>query len=78
MRFGVNAVFWRKYLIDRELDCKLFSGLFYGFPGSFPLLCGMKESYSICFTSHDEVMFRDEADHGMFLNIMAIEAYRTE
>ena len=24
----------------------------------------MKESYSICFTSHDEVMFRDEEDHG--------------
>ena len=38
----------------------------------------MKESYSICFTSHDEVMFRDEADHGMFINILAIEAYRTE
>ena len=38
----------------------------------------MKESYSICFTSHDEVMFRDEADHGMFVNIMAIEAYRTQ
>ena len=37
----------------------------------------MKESYSICFTSHDEVMFRDEADHGMFINIMAIEGYRT-
>ena len=38
----------------------------------------MKESYSICFTSHDEVMFRDEADHGMFVNILAIEAYRTQ
>ena len=38
----------------------------------------MKESYSICFTSHEEVMFRDEADHGMFINIMAIEGYRTE
>ena len=38
----------------------------------------MKESYSICFTSHDEVMFRDEADHGMFVNIMAIEAFRTQ
>ena len=37
----------------------------------------MKESYSICFTSHDEVMFRDEADHGMFINIMAVEGYRT-
>ena len=38
----------------------------------------MKESYSICFTSHDEVMFRDEADHGMFINIMAIESYKTQ
>lgn len=38
----------------------------------------MKESYSICFTSHGEVMFRDEQDHGMFVNIMAIEGYRTE
>lgn len=44
----------------------------------FPLICRMKESYSICFTSHDEVMFRDEADHGMFVNIMAIEGYRTD
>ena len=38
----------------------------------------MKESYSICFTSHDEVMFRDEEDHGTFINVMAIEGYRTE
>lgn len=37
----------------------------------------MKESYSLCFTSHDEVMFRDEDDHGMFLNVMAIEGFRT-
>ena len=37
----------------------------------------MKESYSICFTSHGEVMFRDEEDHGMFVNVMAIEGYRT-
>lgn len=37
----------------------------------------MKESYSICFTSHNEVMFRDEADHGMFINVMAIEGYKT-
>lgn len=37
----------------------------------------MKESYSLCFTSHDEVMFRDEEDHGMFINVMAIEGYRT-
>lgn len=32
----------------------------------------MKESYHICFTSHDEVMFRDEEDHGMFVNLMAL------
>jgi len=38
----------------------------------------MRESYSLCFTSHDEVMFRDEEDHGMFINVMAIEGYRTE
>ena len=37
----------------------------------------MKESYSICFTSHGEVMFRDEADHGMFINILALEGYKT-
>lgn len=35
----------------------------------------MKESYHICFTSHDEVMFRDQEDHGMFLNLMALRAY---
>ena len=38
----------------------------------------MKESYSICFTSHEEVMFRDKEDHGTFINVMAIEGYRTE
>lgn len=38
----------------------------------------MKESYSLCFTSHDEVLFRDEQDHGMFINVMAIEGFRTE
>ena len=38
----------------------------------------MRESYSLCFTSHDEVMFRDEEDHGMFINVMAIEGYRTK
>ena len=37
----------------------------------------MKESYSLCFTSHDEVMFRDEEDHGVFINVMAIEGFRT-
>lgn len=36
---------------------------------------GMKESYHICFTSHDEVMFRDEEDHGMFVNLLALRAY---
>jgi hypothetical protein len=52
--------------------------LFGAFPDSFSLLRGMKESYSICFTSHGEVMFRDEEDHGMFVNVMAIEGFRTE
>ena len=37
----------------------------------------MKESYSICFTSHEEVMFRDEEDHGTFVNVMAVEGFRT-
>ena len=35
----------------------------------------MKESYHICFTSHDEVLFRDEEDHGMFLNLMALRGF---
>lgn len=35
----------------------------------------MKESYHICFTSHDEVMFRDEEDHGMFVNLMALRSF---
>ena len=35
----------------------------------------MKESYHICFTSHGEVMFRDEEDHGMFINLLALRAY---
>lgn len=38
-------------------------------------LGGMKEMYHICFTSHDEVMFRDEEDHGMFVNLMALRSY---
>lgn len=38
-------------------------------------LAAMKESYHICFTSHDEVMFRDEEDHGMFVNLMALRGY---
>lgn len=36
----------------------------------------MKESYHICYTSHSEVMFRDREDHGMFVNLMALEAWR--
>lgn len=35
----------------------------------------MKESYHICFTSHDEVLFRDDEDHGAFINLMALRAY---
>lgn len=38
----------------------------------------MKESFHICFTSHDEVMFRDEDDHGMFVNLMALRAFSNE
>lgn len=38
----------------------------------------MKESYHICFTSHDEVMFRDAEDHGMFVNLMALRAFATD
>ena len=39
---------------------------------------GMKESYHICFTSHNEVMFRDEEDHGMFVNLMALRVFASE
>lgn len=35
----------------------------------------MKEAYHICFTSHGEVMFRDEEDHGAFLNLLALRAF---
>lgn len=38
-------------------------------------LADMKESYHICFTSHDEVMFRDEEDHGVFVNLMALRGF---
>lgn len=41
-------------------------------------LAHMKESYHICFTSHEEVMFRDEEDHGMFVNLMALRGYSQE
>jgi hypothetical protein len=46
-----------------------------GFPGRDAYLADMKESYHICFTSHNEVMFRDEEDHGMFVNLMALRGY---
>jgi len=35
----------------------------------------MKESYHICFTSHDEVMFRNPEDHGTILNLLALQCY---
>ena len=35
----------------------------------------MKESYHVCFTSHGEVMFRDEEDHGVFLNLLALRSF---
>ena len=38
----------------------------------------MRSTYHICFTSHDEVMFRDDADHGMFLNLMALRSFSHE
>ena len=36
----------------------------------------MKESYHICFTSHDEVLFRNEEDHRMFVNLTALQTHR--
>lgn len=41
-------------------------------------LAGMKESYHICFTSHDEVLFRSEEDHGTFLNLAALRCFSTD
>lgn len=38
----------------------------------------MRQLYSICFASHDEVMFRDESDYNMFTNLMAVAAFRTK
>ena len=37
----------------------------------------MKETYHICFTSHNEVMFRDREDHDVFINLMAIQSFST-
>lgn len=42
------------------------------------LHCAMKNSYHICFTSHDEVMFRDDEDHGMFVNLMALRSFEQD
>ena len=41
-------------------------------------LSSMKESYHICFTSHNEVMFRSEEDHGAFLNLAALRCFATD
>ena len=43
--------------------------------GGLCYLSGMKESYHICFTSHEEVLFRDAQDHGMFVNLMALRCF---
>lgn len=36
----------------------------------------MKEIYHCCFTSHDEVLFRNPEDVGIFLNLTALHGYR--
>lgn len=38
----------------------------------------MKESYHICFTSHQEVLFRDHEDHNMMINLMALRAFASD
>lgn len=50
--------------------------VFFWYTDTYSDLAAMKESYHICYTSHDEVMFRDREDHGMFINLMALEAWR--
>lgn len=40
-------------------------------------LAPMKDTYHICFTSHDEVMFRDAEDHDVFINLMALHSFST-
>ena len=37
----------------------------------------MKNVYHICFTSHEEVLFRDIEDHDMFVNLMALQSFAT-
>jgi len=68
-----------KHLIMNQIiSTKIKSGFFwFSMENSFLAGKNMKESYSLCFTSHGEVMFRNEEDHGMFINVMAIEGYRT-
>ena len=38
----------------------------------------MKESYHTCFTSHSEVLFRNDEDHRMFVNLLALAAFRND
>ena len=38
----------------------------------------MKESYHLCFTSHDEVMFRDADDRIMLLSILVLRGFALE
>lgn len=39
------------------------------------LVAIMKESFHLCFTSHDEVMFRSPEDHAIFLNLLALRGF---
>ena len=45
---------------------------------SMPYLGGMKESFHICYTSHEEVMFRDAQDHDAFVNLLALRSYAND
>ena len=36
----------------------------------------MKDLFHCCFTSHDEVLFRNPEDVGIFLNLLALHGYR--
>ena len=35
----------------------------------------MKELHHICYTSHDEVMYRDKQDHDMYINLLALRVF---
>ena len=37
----------------------------------------MKRIYHLCYSSHDEVLFREAEDHDYFFNFAALSAYRT-